>query len=107
MMVLPFSDTETTYRLFIVLEDDNLSRMKEYDPAQFNMPVPGFEEKRLTMVIVGYANAADRQWIMQLIQDEKPREALRYLSRGWQFRPDLGDYDGPPLSLRDKGEQKQ
>jgi hypothetical protein len=107
VLMIPFSDEPGTYKLFIVLEDDNIERIHEADPAQISFPVPGWESERLVLILVGYANAGDRNRVLQYVQENRPMDALKYLSRGFQFRPERGDYDGPPTSLRAKGERRQ
>jgi hypothetical protein len=106
MLLIPFSDNPRTYKLFIVLEDDNVERVRTYDPVQVQTPIPGYENKRLEIVFVSYANLEDREFILRNVKEGKIQEVLEYLSRGFKFSPSLGDYDGPPISLLDKGETK-
>lgn len=102
MICIPFSLNAKEYNIFVALDDSNLIRVRHYDPAQLDVVSmgPAFRHKRLVKVIIGYADTADVQKITALINDGKPAEALEYLSRGFAFRPDQGDYDGPPMSLR-------
>lgn len=108
MLLIPFSDKPGTYKLFVVLENDNIERMKEADPAQITFPLQGFEDKRLKMMLLVHVSEEEKQHVLRLMQDGKPGEILQYLSRGFVFRPEAGDHDGPAVSLRtDRGERRQ
>lgn len=100
MFVIPFQVNATEYSIFVALQDDSLARMKEYDPAEVNLNKLGFEKLKLKDVIIGYATDADFQECMKLANGGDVRILLRRLSRGFLFRPEAGDYDGPPLSLK-------
>lgn len=109
MIVIPFSLNTREYSVFVALDDDGMGRIKQYDPAQVDfatMP-PEFRNKRLSKVIVGYATAEDIQHILKLSNEGKMGEGLEYLSRGFAFRPDAGDHDGPPLSLKGHDGERQ
>lgn len=102
MMVLPFQVSSTEYSLFVILQDENLDRMRVYDPAEITISklsstVSGLDLKD---VIIGYATRPEAQEVVRLCVEGKIKEALRMLSRGWRYRPELGDYDGPYLSMR-------
>ncbi len=110
MMCVPFAIDDKHYSVFVVLEDENLERMRAYDPAELVLSkVEGnFPGKRLKDIVIGYATAADVAEVLRLANDGKPREALKYLSRGWAFKPEAGDYDGPYLSVKKQaGESTQ
>ena len=104
MIVIPFSLNAREYSIFVALQDDNVDRMKQYDSAQVDVSAmpPEFRHKRLMKVIVGWATTEDIQHVIALGLDDKGAEALQYLSRGFEFRPDKGDYDGAPLSVKPK-----
>lgn len=108
MLVIPFSDNPRTYKLFVVLEDDGIERIKEFDPAQIQLPLPGFNDLVLERLFIGYANEEVKKQILDCVSSNAVGRALALLSSGSRFRPELGDYDGPPLSLKPKeGEAKQ
>jgi hypothetical protein len=110
MILIPFQINAREYNVFIALDDQSLERIGAYDPAQVQAQEMGgaFRHLKLKTVLVGYANEEDVQRVLKIIRrDGDPREALQFLSRGFEFRPDdKGDHDGPPLSLKTKpGEQ--
>jgi hypothetical protein len=96
MLCIPFQVSETHFSLFITLDDASLSRMKQYDPAEvtFAKVMEGSTMKGLILkdIIIGYATAKDIAHILDLAKTDQPlREGLKYLSRGYAFRPDQGD----------------
>lgn len=87
--------------LFIFLQDENLERMKLYDPAEVVkklLPVE-FQNLEIRNVIIGYATHEDFLKITTMCKDGTSFEALRYLTKGFKYRPDLGDSDSAYLSL--------
>lgn len=109
MIVIPFSLNHREYSVFVALDDDGMGRIKQYDPAQvdFSTMPAEFHNKHLSKVIVGYATAADIQYILKLSHEGRMGEGLEYLSRGFAFKPELGDHDGPPLSLKREDGERQ
>jgi hypothetical protein len=107
MYTVPFQINSREYSIFIVLEDENIERMKAYDPAQLNLITmgPHWKHLRIRDIHVGYAAAADIKLVTDLIQDNKAAEALAFLSRG--FRRELGDNEPPYLVAEAKGETAQ
>ena len=102
MLILPFQlSPSETYSLFIGFDDEGIDRLRTYDPGvvqQDQLP-PEWSQLKLVEVIVGYYTADDQQHIVSLLQDGHFREALRYLTRGFTYKPELGDHDGPAVSL--------
>jgi hypothetical protein len=102
MYMIPFQINPQEYSVFVVLEEENLERMKAYDPAEFNLWKLGdsWLTLRLRDVIIGYATGPDSARVMELCRAGKPNSALRHLSRGFRYRPDQGDsnlpYEGEP-----------
>lgn len=100
MILIPFVVGNGEYNMFIILEDENLRRMADNDPAQVNlwkMPAE-FAGLKLRTVILASSNIMDRTKAIGMIQNGQPIEALKYLSRGFKFKPDEGDNDLPYLS---------
>lgn len=111
MFAIPFQLNELEYSVFIILENENLERLKEYDPAElsvrkFIVHIP--PHLKLRDIIIGYATPTDLEKIKEMAQaDEKPTKILQYLSRGFRFRPEAGDSDAPYLSLRNESRGKE
>jgi hypothetical protein len=76
--------------------------MRQYDPAEVNIPKLGGYWWRLKLrdVVLAYATAADWEHAKQLFDAGEGQAAMRYLSRGFRYRPDQGDHDDPYKSLK-------
>lgn len=97
MLVIPFAINATEFNVFVALQDDSLERMKSYDPAQIEprkmgMPWAGM---RLNVVLIGYATGPDVEEINRLQASGRGAEITKFLARGFNFKPEAGDYDGP------------
>lgn len=101
MFCLPLQLSDDEYALYVFLESENLERMHAYDPAVVTTRALGesFARLRCKEVVVGYAAAEDLATVMGMCREGKPVEALRHMTRGFRYRPDQGDHDGPYLSL--------
>lgn len=50
MLLLPLQLNNLQYDLCVILEEENLVRLKQYDPGEVKFPIPGFEaQRRATM----------------------------------------------------------
>lgn len=99
MICIPFSINQGRFNVLIVLEQDGIDRIKEHDPAEVNlraMPEP-YRSMTLDEVHITFGTADDIRFIMS----QEPggtglKEVLKRMTRGWKYRPELGDNDGPP-----------
>jgi len=110
MMVVPYRTGDSEYAVYVILGRDSLDRIADYDPAviQLNKLSGPWQRLRLVEIVITWATEAEFKQIIELATANKPREALKLVTRGFRFRPDLGDYDGPPLSVKpDPGQTKQ
>lgn len=87
----------------IVMAEENIERIRRYDPAQVNwrdLP-PEYSMRSIHSVGVAYATADELKEIerMSLSDADWKEKALKTLSRGFEFRPDLGDHDFGPTVL--------
>jgi hypothetical protein len=100
MLSLPFKVSDTEMDLFVILEDDNIERIKQYDPAEIVRSNLG-PMARLTIrnVVIMYASKADIATVMPMFENGDPNQAMRHLSRGFRYRPDAGDHDDGYKSL--------
>jgi hypothetical protein len=100
MIIIPFSTHPTEYEIFVVLLDENVSRIKAYDPAEVKAIItPEFKHKKLKTVYIGYCKNEEVRHLLTLAQSGKVVEALKYLTRGFEYKPEQGDHNGPPVSL--------
>jgi hypothetical protein len=101
-LIIPFSVNRHEYSVFVGIPDESIDRMRAYDPVE--VPIRNLPEKwrsyRLKDVIIGYCTQEDYDTILPLIKADDFQGALRHLTRGFRYRPDLGDHDGPMLDVK-------
>ena len=95
MIAIPFLVDESSYNVFLVLEEANVERIRAYDPAQFDFSkLPQeWQAKRVNLVLIGYATNEELATLHGVISREGLGAALQLLSRGFQYRPEAGDND--------------
>jgi hypothetical protein len=97
MLIIPIQTGPIHYDLLVVLEADNVARLKQYDPAEIIVSKLGgpWAGLRLDRVRILYANADETR---QLVSMHSRKDAVNFinkvLARGWKYRPELGDDDG-------------
>ena len=84
--------------IIVVLDNDNLSRMAEADPVEIDMRKTG---KTLVNPIVLICHEEPTPEFMQIINGGDLNKIIAHLQRGWKFRPEKGDHDRGPESLKD------
>jgi hypothetical protein len=90
--------------LFLLLDTFQMERMMMHDPTQFDwQSLPGnHANSRLGHIVVAWLTTDELKQIQDLADNNRPgwqREALLLVFRGFRFRPELGDHDGPPTEL--------
>jgi hypothetical protein len=95
MIALPVIVNEHCYDLFIVMQEDNVTRIKAYDPAEVVTAnfAAEFMKHKVRNVIVMYGNEGDIALITMMCRAGDVRGALRHLSRGYRWRPGAADRD--------------
>lgn len=95
MLTIPIPISDTEYILFVALSDGNISRIKQYDPAEIIFSKFRDSEivstRSLNRVIIGYATVKEMAEIVG--GKVTVGEWLKKINRGWNFRPELGDSD--------------
>ena len=95
MLTIPFQTSPDEYRVFVCLKDENISRIKAYDPAEIDASKFGpYSKMQFKGVIIGYVTDAEERQILEAAHDQIPK-LLQNLSRGFKFRPRAGDNDIP------------
>jgi len=96
MIVIPLVCGEAEMDICIVLEDENLQRIRAYDPAEVVRSAMGpWADHAIRNVIVTYATPADMVTVNILMEQQSIGAAMQYLARGFRYRPDRGDTDQP------------
>lgn len=105
MICIPFRKVgEQTYGALIVLEDVGMDRLREHDPAMIDLPRMGepWASLQLTSLTLAYETTEDCAKISALVRENKIGEVMRFITRGFKYRPELGDDDAPYLNIGGK-----
>lgn len=97
MLMIPVQSADhKSDMLLIVLDDANLARMAESDPAEVILRQSG---KTLVnpSILVCHQNGTPE--FARLLQTRDLEAIIKYLQRGFAFRPDKGDHDDGPRPL--------
>lgn len=91
--------------VFIVMDSENIDRMKSYDPAEFELKKLGhpWNTKRINQIVLMYATKEEMNEIIKCTSPKQVQKALNGLARGWKYRPEMGDHDGPYIGIDIKG----
>lgn len=89
--------------LVVVLGSDNLERMQEGDPAEVKLKelASGKNRHLLLQPTVVLCYEKDMGKVTKLANAGDIQALLKYLNRGWKFRPERGDHDRGPERLSD------
>ena len=100
MIMIPIESKDHEHdALIIVLDKDNLSRMQQADPPEIELRRCG---KTLInpAICVCYQDPSP-EW-NRIVQGGNLAGMIEYLQRGWKFRPEQGDHDRGPESVKGK-----
>jgi hypothetical protein len=101
MLLLTNVRRNGTVDLLIVLGDDSIERIKQYDHAEvpwFTLPSE-YSTRRPHIIGVGYATADEMVQIQNLASEGKKAEAFALVTRGFKCQPEKGDHDFGPTVL--------
>ena len=102
MLVIPVPIDNELMDLWVILRAGTIRRITRYDPvhiAHARMSETFTDARPIRDVIITYATPDDLAVITPLLAAGDLPEALQYLSRGFQNRPDKGDDDKPYESI--------
>jgi hypothetical protein len=83
--------------LIVIINKSNVERMKRADPAEIKL-------KELTgnlvspVIMIAYEDSSPQ--LAKLIQSGDIKGIVKFLQRGWAFKPDKGDNDRGPESIK-------
>jgi len=97
MRIIPIQTGKEEYVLFMVMGDVNIGRIKSYDPVELQLrrmgpPWPSLKLKDINIV---YASIEEFEMLDAVRSKDDMNKVLARLTRGWAYRPDLGDHDAP------------
>lgn len=94
MMTFPLQLTQDEYDLVIILEDENIERLKKYDPAEIvGKNLGSFAKLKIRNIQICYATPEETMEISNCHTIGEVAKAIRKLGRGFRYRPELGDSD--------------
>ena len=86
--------------ILIVLGPENVERIQEKDPFQVDCAsMPGFPFWA-GIIQIGYVTEAEMVQCTQLARQGKLQDAIKLVTSGWRYRPELGDHDLPPEQFK-------
>lgn len=102
--MLPIPQNENKLSLLIVLEDDNVARIKEHDCAEIHWNQVQRMYPRMTPATIGiaYATPSEMVQIQAFIEKDDVKSAIKLLTVGFKYRPEAGDHDFGPVSIKGK-----
>ena len=95
MLAIPIKQAGREW-LILVMDQNNLDRLQKADPMEFDVGATGL--KSPTILI---AFERDQAAVARFIQTADLGGLIKHLQRVWEFRPDLGDHDRGPESIKD------
>ncbi len=105
MVTIPIQVNGTHFDLWIILEDENVERIKKYDAAEVRLnsfPAVPWANLTVAKVVVAYATSTEIKALIAVTERKELLAALETLSRGWTYRPEKGDSDMPYQSPRNQ-----
>ena len=106
MLLLPIPHPGGLIDLLIVLEDENLVRIKEHDNAEVHWQQLPTKGMTLRTIGIAYANPEEAKKIYEWAEEGKVQECVQLLLKqsreGFRYRPELGDHDYGPMTIKGK-----
>jgi hypothetical protein len=88
--------------MLIVLDDESMARIKQHDPFEVQwilLPV-AYSSHRPGTIGVVWASNQEQAVITTMLHQGRDREAMEYATRGFKYRPELGDHDRGPEKIK-------
>lgn len=99
MILLPIeTEGHKEDAVIIVLDPSQIERLNMADPAEVVLRQTGKHLVNPTIQIC--LERPSKEWT-RILQSGDLKAILKFLGRGFKFRPDKGDHDRGPESLRD------
>lgn len=100
--LIPMRRSAEHYDLIVIYDDKAFERMRAHDPAQVNLSMIGepWTSLKLRQIWETHESAEDTKKVIDMIRAGGQTQAvLKFLFRGFEYRPDLGDDDGPYIEM--------
>ena len=101
LLPVPWKDK---IKLLVILEDENIERIKEHDCAEviWAQLAPYSCHMVPESITIGYATADELKKIQKWAKEGNIAEAIKLVTDGFKYRPERGDHDFGPVSLTKK-----
>lgn len=102
MQLIPVTISTLEFDLWVILEHENMERLRAYDPGEIivdKFPEP-WRSMRVRNIQLCYATPLDMAEVTMRLKAGEIQTALKFLSRGFKYRPDAGDHDDPYKSKK-------
>jgi len=108
MLVLTNLRRNGTVDVLVVMGEENMRRIREYDPAEISWHEfpPEYRNRMPGTIAITFATAEEMERIEKLAMEGRKGEAFELVTRGFRFRPEEGDHDGGPILLGKKRERE-
>src|SRR5438874_2563461 len=102
MITIPFQVSPTEFSVFVCLKDENIARLRAYDPGYLDVRkfTGSWSRLKLRAVMIGYVSDAEEAELLRAAYDEIPK-LLQKLTRGFAFEPEAGDNDLPYQAVKE------
>lgn len=102
MISIPVARKDNTYDVFIVMGNENLRRIVSHDPAEMDTLKLGhpWNTMKLRTVVMMFGTDEEREDLLKCKNHKDVQDALKKLSRGFKYRPEMGDHDGPYYNIK-------
>jgi hypothetical protein len=88
-------------KLLVVLQDENVERIKQHDCAEVIWAHLGqYQNMRPESITIGYASPDEMQQIVKWAEAGEIVECIKLVTGGFKYRPEAGDHDFGPVSLK-------
>jgi len=92
-------------RLLIVLEDDNITRIKEHDNAEVIWSqLKQFAHLMPDVIAIGYVSPEEAVKLYDMANKGDMAGCVKLVTSGFKYRPELGDHDLGPKSIKGKSD---
>jgi|SRR5580765_6035441 len=105
MIGIPFrTPGASTYALVLVMEDSSMERLKVHDPAMLDVYKMGepWASLQLISITIAYESAEDCAKISNWVRENQIGRVMKHITRGFKYRPELGDDDAQYLNMSGK-----
>ena len=93
MYVIPNRVSATEYIVVVVLDRHSIDRILVRDPAEIGLHElpPMFREMKCRDIVITFGTDEDFKHVKELVAAGQVKDAFKLVTRGWKFRPELGD----------------